>query len=368
MLGAPLRDSSCCGSEEGFLFRFSFFSPFSFSLSLIVAVRVLLDSQKITYYKDQLDHKCLGTIELSHVRGVSHGQSNAPPKNFSRVGLSARMLKHGSCFLWQDLVFVVDVEEEKKVRDYVFCALNEVQKSEWTAALQEAISRFKPVTMTQVGMALPDSGEKWTHEGLLFKRGPTPKHPYKVRWVTLDRRMVRYYKEKGDKEELGSFELARVTTLWPKVCVAEPIMYITIFLSLARSFFLVSGQWSCSAKGGAARLGPFARLFNVCARRWHPRICVLRAQRAGKVRMDSAAGEKSGAVQTRRARVGKLDAEPAFRLRAKVSQGCVQGVAASAIGGVSASRLGQQADATSAPGIFSDGPPWRGSVCATAIY
>jgi hypothetical protein len=61
---------------------------------------------------------------------------------------------------------------------------------------------------------------KWsnlkTHKkkGLVLKRGPKKNDAWKVRWVVLDQKTVRYYKDEHDKEQLGMFELERVTNFW----------------------------------------------------------------------------------------------------------------------------------------------------------
>lgn len=48
----------------------------------------------------------------------------------------------------------------------------------------------------------------------MLKRGPKKNDAWKVRWVVLDQKTVRYYKDEHDKEQLGMFELDRVTNFW----------------------------------------------------------------------------------------------------------------------------------------------------------
>jgi hypothetical protein len=115
------------------------------------------------------------------------------------------------------------------VRDFVLCALSENTKYEWIDALNKALAPFRvPQAVAPsvgadggvlVGAPVPGSvanpaAQNMVHKSLLFKRGPRKTDAWKVRWVVLDARRISYYKDEHDVEELGSFDLTRVTNYW----------------------------------------------------------------------------------------------------------------------------------------------------------
>jgi len=87
----------------------------------------------------------------------------------------------------------------------------------WLNALESALAPFRAMaesSVTSSGSVTVASMEMHIQKGLMLKRGPKKTDAWKVRWVVLDQKAVRYFKDEHDKEMLGMFELERVTNLW----------------------------------------------------------------------------------------------------------------------------------------------------------
>ncbi len=115
-------------------------------------------------------------------------------------------------------------QDDGELRDFMLCALSEATKQGWLEALEKALAPFQPSLTASAGASTVFTGTaapgaaaaaaSWVHKSLLLKRGPKKNDAWKVRWVTLDGRTCRYFKDEHDTEQLGMFEMERVTNFW----------------------------------------------------------------------------------------------------------------------------------------------------------